>query len=276
MPLLDLVIREAEEDYVRAAQRKAALSESAGPAPRRTWMHGRGAAVVTAAFGLLVALAAVQTARDADVQEASREVLIQRIDERRQELGALERRRDAMELGIADLRGRRAQLGAQLTDASGALAGVQLAAGFVAVSGPGWKVTVADNPSGSAAGRVRASDLRQLVNGLWRAGAEAITINGRRLSNASAIVNANISIQVNRSPLTPPYVVAAIGDRGLLDRFDASSSGERFRVLAEQFGFIVERQNEANLDLGPAPEIQLRLRYAVPEPPPSEPQEFMP
>src|SRR6188508_3129537 len=85
MPLLDLVTREAvDEDYVHAAQRRAAVG--APPPAQRTRL--RGAAVAAALFGLLIALAAVQTARNADVREASRDVLINRIDERQQELSA--------------------------------------------------------------------------------------------------------------------------------------------------------------------------------------------
>ena len=133
----------------------------------------------------------------------------------------------------------------------------------MAVHGPGLRITVSDNPDGSADGRVRATDLRLLVNGLWRAGAEAIAINGRRLSAISAIVNSNISVQVNRSPLTPPYVISAIGD----DNLATPASGQhdrasQFQALADQFGFVVDRQNESELVLPAAPDTQLRLRYA--------------
>ena len=142
------------------------------------------------------------------------------------------------------------------------LRSLQISTGFVAVRGPGLRITVSDNPDGSPDGRVRASDLRLLVNGLWRGGAEAIAINGRRLSNISAIVNANISIALNRSPLTPPYVVSAIGDDRMASQLQASTSGLQFQALADQFGFVVDRHNESELVLPGAPDTQLRLRYA--------------
>jgi uncharacterized protein YlxW (UPF0749 family) len=126
------------------------------------------------------------------------------------------------------------------------------------------RFTVSDSPDGSPDGRVRATDLRRLVNGLWQAGAEAIAVNGRRLSAISAIVQANISIQVNRGPLSPPYVVTAIGDSGLATRFDNTATGLQFQALADQFGFQVDRQNESELELPAAPDAQLRLRYAEP------------
>ena len=82
-----------------------------------------------------------------------------------------------------------------------------LGTGFSAVEGRGLRVTVDDQPAGDPDGLVRATDLRVLVNGLWQAGAEAIAINGRRLTALSAIVNADIAIQVNKGPLSPPLDV---------------------------------------------------------------------
>jgi uncharacterized protein YlxW (UPF0749 family) len=68
---------------------------------------------------------------------------------------------------------------------------------------------------------------------------------------------------VNRSPLTPPYVVSAIGDaQALLTRLPETTTGAQFQALSAQFGFVVDRQNETELLLPAAPEAQLQLRYA--------------
>jgi len=259
MPLLALVTRDAvDEDYVHAAQRRAA--KGAPPPSQRTRL--RGAAVATALFGLLIALAAVQTARNADVREASRDALINRISERQQEVASLQDRIESLRRQNDDLQSTSSRIQGQLAEATVQLRALQLSTGFVAVRGPGLRITVSDNPDGSSDGRVRASDLRLLVNGLWGAGAEAIAINGRRLSGISAIVNSNISVQVNRSPLTPPYVVSAIGDDTLATQLEASTTGAEFQALADQFGFVVDRQNESELVLPAAPDTQLQLRYA--------------
>ena len=251
MPLLTLVTREAiDEDYVHAARRRAA--GEAPPSPR--WSGHRGAAAVTAVFGLLIALAAVQTARNADVEEASRGALTDRIDERRAEVCSLEDRIDALQKQNDELQATGSRVRGALAEVTVELRTLQMSTGFVAVHGPGLRVTVSDNPDGSAEGRVRATDLRLLVNGLWRAGAEAIAINGRRLSGISAIVNSNIAVQVNRSPLTPPYVVSAVGDaQAMQSRLPATTAGAQFDALAAQFGFVVDRQNETELLLPAAP-----------------------
>jgi uncharacterized protein YlxW (UPF0749 family) len=260
MPLLALVTREAvDEDYVHAAQRRSARGEPTA-APHKTPL--RGAAVVTVAFGLLIALAAVHTARNADVREASREALVQRIQEGQHELSGHRDRISSLRRQNRDLQSDNARVRGQLADATVQRRTLQISSGFIAVHGPGLRVTVDDNPNGSEDGRVRATDLRLLVNGLWRAGAEAIAVNGRRLTNLTAIVNASISVQIDASPLTPPYVVSAIGDRNLASGLQASTSGVRFQALADQFGFVVSRQNEAELVLPSAPDSQLRLRYA--------------
>ena len=260
MPLLTLVTREAvDEDYVHAAQRRAAAG-AARPASHRTRL--RGAAVVTVVFGLLIALAAVQTARNADVEEASRSALVERIDARKQDVSSLEDRISELQSQTDALRTTSARVQRQLAETTVELRALQISTGFVAVRGPGLRITVSDNPDGSADGRVRATDLRLLVNGLWRAGAEAIAINGRRLSTLSAIVNASISVQVNRLPLTPPYVVSAIGGTSLAGRLQASTTGVQFQALADQFGFGVDRQNETELLLPSAPASQLGLLYA--------------
>lgn len=259
MPLLELVTREAvDEDYVHAARRRAA--GGVPPTSQRTRM--RGAAVATVLFGLLIALAAVQTARNADVRDASRDALINRIDERQEELASMGEQIQSLRRQNDGLQSTNSRVRGQLAEATVQLHGLQLGTGFVAVSGPGLRITVSDNPDGSSDGRVRASDLRLLVNGLWRAGAEAIAINGRRLSAISAIVNSNISVQLNRLPLTPPYVVSAIGSDTMAGQLQASTSGTEFQALADQFGFVVDRQNESELALPAAPDTQLRLRYA--------------
>ncbi|HET6939700.1 MAG TPA: DUF881 domain-containing protein [Nocardioides sp.] len=271
MPLLTLVTNEAvDEDYVHAAQRRAAAGTTP-PASQRTRL--RGVVAVTVTFGLLIALAAVQTARNSDVQQASRNALIDRIDERRKEVSGLGDRIKVLQRQNNDLQSTNSRVRGQLAEATVTQHSLQISTGFVAVSGPGLRITVSDAPDGSADGRVRASDLRLLVNGLWQAGAEAIAINGRRLSTISAIVNSNISVQVNRSPLTPPYVVSAIGDPGLASRLQSTSSGGQFQALTDEFGFVVDRHNESELDLPSAPDTQLQLRYAGQESGPPDNQE---
>ena len=80
-------------------------------------------------------------------------------------------------------------------------------------------------------------DLQIVVNGLWAAGAEAIAINGQRLTARSAIRSAGQAILVDFRPL-----VAAVrrqrGRRpgGLQTRFAAGSAGAYLRALRDNYG----------------------------------------
>jgi uncharacterized protein YlxW (UPF0749 family) len=255
-PLLELVTRESLDlDYQDVARRHGTSRES-GPTP-----HHR-TAVAVAVFGLLVAVAAVQNSRNADVAEASRNALIERVEVRRDAVSSLQDR-------IVALRTQNDNLLEQVVDLTAAAQSVDeirsdlaLDTGFVAVEGRGLRVTVDDQPEGDPDGLVRATDLRVLVNGLWQAGAEAIAINGRRLTALSAIVNADIAIQVNKRPLSPPYVVQAVGAQNLDADFVETQSGLTFLALADQFGFVVKRESLPSLLLPAAPQTLQRLRFA--------------
>ena len=258
-PLLDLVTRESLDlDYEDVARRRrtGGTSHASGPTPHR------GAAVAVALFGLLVAVAAVQNSRNADADEASRAALVDRIDLRKEALASVQDRIDKQEEANDKTVGQLVSLGSAAEDAEQRRAELSLETGFVAVSGSGLRITVDDQPQGDPDGRVRATDLRLLVNGLWQAGAEAIAVNGRRLTSLSAIVNSDIAIQVNKGPLSPPYVVQAIGGTNLQADLVETDSGLTFFALAEQFGFVVQRENVSSLLLPAAPPSLQRLIHA--------------
>ena len=80
------------------------------------------------------------------------------------------------------------------------------------VVGNGVIVTLTDNDAQT----ISADDLLVLVNELRLAGAEAISINDKRIVNMSEIVAVGDSILVNTERVTSPYVVKAIGDQTYL------------------------------------------------------------
>jgi uncharacterized protein YlxW (UPF0749 family) len=94
--------------------------------------------------------------------------------------------------------------------------------GLTGVMGPGVIVTVNDSnvrvPSPELQNFyiVHDYDLLQLVNELKSAGAEAIAINGQRLSFYSSIRCVGNVIQVNQVPIASPYKIEAIGDPDVL------------------------------------------------------------
>jgi uncharacterized protein YlxW (UPF0749 family) len=143
----------------------------------------------------------------------------------------------------------------------------------VAVTGPGLTVTLDDarkEGGGSAdgdprtqaeadEGRVLSKDLQIVTNGLWEAGAEAVAINGQRLTALSAIRFAGEAILVNYRPLTRPYVVSAIGSPQNLEvEFADSSAGSYVRALQDNYGVRVRIAGAERLALPAATSLTVR------------------
>ncbi|MDF9715293.1 DUF881 domain-containing protein [Nocardioides sp. ChNu-153] len=275
LPLLELVTRQSlEEDYAHVAEQKAraaAQARAAGgdggaggtgtpaPAGRRL---GRATVVVVGVFGLLAATAAVQSSRDAATDETSRTTLEGRATEGRERLAALQDRiaelRDANGAATVALEG----LEARERAATGRVEALRLVTGYGEVVGPGVRAVVDDapeDPSGDGSGRVQDEDLARLVAGLWEAGAEAVAINGQRLTPLSSIRNSGSAVNVNSRPLTAPYVVDAIGDpRTLQADLADTRPGREFDVIATSVGLVVQLDNvgELRLPAGPAPVLR--------------------
>jgi uncharacterized protein YlxW (UPF0749 family) len=261
MPLLTLITQQSlDEDYLHVAERRA----TDGTHLPRAHLH-RSAAVVIAVFGLMVTIAAVQTSRNASVDDASRATLIGQITAQRESVSKLQDqivRLRERNIGLQD------RLGVVTSTAQSTVSRMrrlETNTGFVAVSGQGVKATVDDAPNGDPTQAVRDEDLALLVDGLWAAGAEAIAINGQRLTALSAIRNTGPAIHVNGRPLAPPYTVLAVGDtRTMQANLLDSTHGSEFYNLARQLQFVYDLHNEDSMTLPAAPERLLRLRHASP------------
>ncbi len=122
--------------------------------------------------------------------------------------------------------------------------------GQIAVSGPGVLLVIHDNPQDTG-GVLVDQDLRQVINGLWLAGAEAIAINGYRLSARTAIRQAGSAITVDYRSMTTPYQIEAIGPPGgLLDGFQRNSGGAWLNFLRRNHGVSWSITQSAKLELG--------------------------
>jgi uncharacterized protein YlxW (UPF0749 family) len=109
-----------------------------------------------------------------------------------------------------------------------------------------------------------------VVNGLWTAGAEAVSINGERLNALSAIRSAGDAILVDYRPLTRPYVVLAIGDPATIQAaFSTGPAGRGLLTLQQTYG--VQYQVEAADRLALPAAATVALRYARPPDPAGSP-----
>lgn len=131
---------------------------------------------------------------------------------------------------------------------------LEVATGYWPVEGPGAVVTLSDpqleeGETGSDIERVIDSDIQRAVNGLWSVGAEAVSVNGQRLTAQSAIRSAAGAILVNYRPLKPPYVVEAIGPPDLAELFQGTPDAQELASVSEQFGIGLEASSADRLSL---------------------------
>jgi uncharacterized protein YlxW (UPF0749 family) len=253
VPLLMLITQrslDADYEHVAARRRAAADSASAHPVPRRT------AALVLLIFGLLVTVAAVQTSRHASASNASRESLIDQVNLRREGLSQLQRELNRSESQVLALQAKANSLTTEERAARARLERLGGRTGFRAVTGPGIQVTVSSAPDSAGTELVRDSDLTLLTDALWAAGAEAISVNGQRLTVLSAFRNVGIGILVNARPVTPPYVFDVVGDPDSMPANLLSSAiGEKWYALKDSLGFRFDVRDGGTMSL-PAAALQ--------------------
>lgn len=253
------LIAELREGSLEPGYAAAAARRRAAGLPGHT--STRSLLVVTAAalFGFLLVVSALALRSTTSVVEQARADLISQISVRRDAGDAQAARVSQLEAEVAKARASALGLSGQ-SDVLTELAFLQAVSGVVAVTGPGLTLTLDDSTesvgepdpqrgaSGFEAGRVTATDLQIVSNGLWAAGAEAISINGQRLTTHSAIRFAGQAILVDFRPLVRPYVVTAIGDaKGMSATFGSSATGSYLKSLEDNYGIRVDLATSATL-----------------------------
>jgi uncharacterized protein YlxW (UPF0749 family) len=275
--LLDQVLAETlDPSYQQVADARAQWSAgSAGhPAAAPRLRGGRSAALVAGTLlvtGLLLATAYNQAAAESPGREEVRAALISDIQ---RESAAGDRLTAQLEELQAEVSGTRDHL-LDATDegqrALEELSRAEVRAGAVRVSGPGLLVTLADaepdaddDPVGGTVtedprGNVGDGDLQLVVNALWAAGAEAISINDQRLGPTSAIRFAGEAVLVDFRPVTNPYEIAAIGDPGDLSAgFLGNEDVRALALISATYGLRFDYAQEDDLTLPAAtpPELE--------------------
>ncbi|MBK3570365.1 MULTISPECIES: DUF881 domain-containing protein [unclassified Streptomyces] len=264
--LTNVMDHSLDEGYAEAAARKKAAGASGMPKPLRTKL-GLAAGLVLAA--LVVTLGAAQARVAAPVVAKERQELIDRIDKETKSADKLEDTVDTLRDDVS----ARQRAALKTSGGSGQADLVSMLSGATAVHGPGVKLVVddakeassggGDNPRETAdfsdTGRVRDRDMQRVVNGLWAAGAEAVSVNGQRLTALSAIRAAGDAILVDNRPLVPPYTVLAVGDgKRLSTRFQNGADGLYLNALEDNYGIRATIAVESDLRLPAAPSVIVR------------------
>ena len=251
-PLLTLITtRSMDEDYAHVAQKRAAAGDVRPQAARPHWASFLAVAVL----GLMAAVVAVQTDRQAPANELSRAALVEQIDSRSAEVRALQADVARLTRFNATVGGSSTGTQSDLDDTEARMRRAELTTGFSAAHGPGVRITVDNRPGGEVDGEVLDEDLATLVDGLFEAGAEAVAINDQRINALGGIRNTNRAVHVNGRPVNAPYVVSAIGDpRTLQARLVETYQGQQWFSRVNNFGFVYEAENVDDIRLPAAPE----------------------
>ncbi|HYX12142.1 MAG TPA: DUF881 domain-containing protein [Candidatus Acidoferrum sp.] len=149
----------------------------------------------------------------------------------------------------------------------------RIAAGLVGLRGTGLVIQLEDSTNTIPVGanetdyRVSAADVRTVVQELWLAGAEAIAVNGERVTVSSGLIDIGGSVLLNSAYLAPPYQVSAIGPTDLYGRLTQSPAFVGFvRARADTFGIKISYAQPAEVTV-PAFAGSVTLRYGRPEQP---------
>ncbi|HEU5203792.1 MAG TPA: DUF881 domain-containing protein [Candidatus Limnocylindrales bacterium] len=166
------------------------------------------------------------------------------IDERRQEIAALER-------DLATLAANQDRGVVSLGQVRDELLSIRAYAGLEAVVGPGVTVSVA--------GPIDGPTLEDLINEMRGAGAEAIAIDGIRIVAGSAVTGGPGQVEVEDSPLDDPFEVSAIGGAETLTGSLTRSGG----IVAQ----VAATSPDVTLTVTPVERLQLPAtkRNLVPE-----------
>jgi len=261
--LTEIMDRPLDPSYEAVVRARAARGE----VPRRRPWNTAVVGLTALACGVLFATSGLTFAR-ADGGRDDRTELISRIEQRQQEADEAAARNVVLESRLHAL-----ETGAVGDDPVAArLERVRDAAAASPVEGPGLRITLDDaaglGPVGGGprddteddTGRIVYRDLQNVTNDLWAAGAEAVAVNGHRLTSTTAIRFAGQAILVGFRPLARPYVVEAVMGPEAQAAYTGGAGGAYLADLRTAFSARAESHAESTLRLPAADST--RLRYA--------------
>lgn len=268
------LLTELLEQHLDPAYEVAVRRRKADPPSRRELRAGVLARnLVLLVIGTLLATAFIRASADAPQAARTRAALA--ADARDQAALTDRLQRDAVGLrGRVSAERAKALAGSAAgSQAQARLDALEVAAGLVPLRGPGLIVTVGDaggkkDPvTGDAppadpndAGRIQDRDLAEIVNALWAAGAEAISVDGQRLSPASTIRAAGQAILVDFRPVSSPYEVRAIGHSGRMQAlFTESRIARDFTTFVQLYGMQFTTRRTSAITVPAAPATSLRF-----------------
>jgi uncharacterized protein YlxW (UPF0749 family) len=145
---------------------------------------------------------------------------------------------------------------------------LRMAAGLIPLTGKGIRITLSDCEKKLKEYEdpvfyiVHYDQLELLVNELWAAGAEAISVNDHRVFNNSGFSCAGTTILIDTKRLAPPYIIEVIGDsKNLKNALMMPGGFVETQILSFNLKFVVEMVDDLEV---PAYKGSISFEYAKP------------
>lgn len=141
-------------------------------------------------------------------------------------------------------------------------------AGLIALTGPGLRITLDDSKRVVIGEEdpnsyfIHEQYIREILNALWNGGAEAIAVNGQRVTTHTEVFCGGSFIQINGTRQMPPYLIETIGDSRNLTAALNFYVWDRLGELQEQYG-ITRKLDVLDKVMIPAGKLR-EYRYAEP------------
>jgi uncharacterized protein YlxW (UPF0749 family) len=224
-------------------------------------------ALVALAIGFLLAGQVKAQLLTPSNQVARNQALIRSVQD-------LERTNDADRRQIASLRDQISSLetdAASRSDTTRALqdvvADLRQHAGLTPIHGPGVRVVLtggppADDPTGQARYLVTFQDVQDLVNLLFAAGAEGVSVSRRRITPLSSFSGSEGEVVIDQGPpLFSPIEVDAVGDRNRMESaLEDPNALPSLRIRQVQFGIGIDVTGVPDVTL-PAYDASLEIPH---------------
>jgi uncharacterized protein YlxW (UPF0749 family) len=233
-----------------------------------TWQVTLGVALL--ALGFLIAAQLASEGPRVRYTTQERTPLVETANELQSQQDTLKQRILDLRSQIQVVEGQGEGSAATVRQLNDRLEQARIAAGLIPLTGTGIVIQLEDSkqpvpPDGSESDYLVGSrDIREVVEDLWAAGAEAIAVNGERITPTSAIIDVGTSLLINSAYVTPPYQITALGPPDLYDRLSALPAFVDFvRARSEGYGIGVSLAEPASVDM-PAFVGTVTLRYSRP------------
>lgn len=175
----------------------------------------------------------------------------------------------SLRIKLDEIQARTAAFGPLAADLEARLTRAKQEAGLTPVSGEGLVLTLDDGRVPASAplrtielAIVHSTDITDVLNAAWKAGAQAISVNGERITGASACVGA--VIQLNGTLLSPPFTFSIVGpsERLYAELSDPAQLADQ-KGRRDAFGLRLGFERSADVRV-PAYTGAIAVRYASP------------